>query len=456
MPTDAVSCKKVRNVSQRAADADVHVLGATTAKMLAGLAVFRLTLQPTFIDDPATGGKVLKGPAFLSVEGTDAASGSTMLSSITPVTFHGGGDPEKMCPVGSVLEFDKGGQAAGGGTKGKCVVCGDGEYASSPVKCRGCPGGLECRGGAEIFPRQDFYATPEDIENVFDFSKWEAGDEVAAFYHNQSNGDRRAIPSGWAKSNATKRGTVKRVDKDGNLVVGFDGWEDLIPKAWVEDKVISVWRCPAGACVGGSNFTCEAGHFGVACGLCNATLSGTGSYFTTDGAGCVECARDQGGTITALIGAAVVASAFVFLAVWQPLIDVGGCLPSGAAERALRDWEGAKEVYDQAVAFCTMVAETYAKILAPLRKITTGYLKLVLSFYQVGASFGKTFSVDWPDNLKMVFRSVALLNFDIISLPGPACILARSRPAPSSINSHLLPLSLSLACCFPRGPSLFW
>ena len=70
----------------------------------------------------------------------------------------------------------------------------------------------------------------------------------------------------------------------------------------------------------------------------------------------------------------------------------------------------------------------YSKIVAPFRKIVTGYLKLVLSFYQVGSSFGKTFRVEWPDNLQSVFSSVAVFNFDIISLPGPACIVAGLRP----------------------------
>ena len=47
----------------------------------------------------------------------------------------------------------------------------------------------------------------------------------------------------------------------------------------------------------------------------------------------------------------------------------------------------------------------------------------------MGSSFGKTFRVAWPDNLQSVFSSVAVFNFDVISLPGPACIVARSRPA---------------------------
>ena len=47
----------------------------------------------------------------------------------------------------------------------------------------------------------------------------------------------------------------------------------------------------------------------------------------------------------------------------------------------------------------------------------------------MGSSFGKTFRVEWPDTLKTLFSSVAVLNFDIIALPGPACIVARSRPA---------------------------
>lgn len=71
--------------------------------------------------------------------------------------------------------------------------------------------------------------------------------------------------------------------------------------------------------------------------------------------------------------------------------------------------------------------DVYFKIVAPFRKIMTGYLKLVLSFYQVASSFGKTFRVEWPDSLQSVFSSVAVFNLDFLSLPGPACIVARSR-----------------------------
>ena len=76
-----------------------------------------------------------------------------------------------------------------------------------------------------------------------------------------------------------------------------------------------------------------------------------------------------------------------------------------------------------------MISGAYSKIVAPFRKILTGYLKLVLSFYQVASSFGKTFRIEWPDSLQSVFSFVAFFNFDIISLPGPACIVARSTPA---------------------------
>ena len=89
----------VRNVSDRVADADVNLFGATTAKMAAGRAVFRFTLQPSFVEDPSTLQKALQH-VFLSFEGSDAAGGSTMLSSITPVVFRGGGGGRDDLPRG--------------------------------------------------------------------------------------------------------------------------------------------------------------------------------------------------------------------------------------------------------------------------------------------------------------------------------------------------------------------
>jgi len=100
-----------------------------------------------------------------------------------------------------------------------------------------------------------------------------------------------------------------------------------------------VWPCPADACRGGSNFACEEGRHGMACGLCNRTVSENGTFFTTDGARCVVCEDDQRGTVAAMTGVAVGAVLFLALAVWQPLFDVWSCLPSGAAEGALGEWE---------------------------------------------------------------------------------------------------------------------
>ena len=88
---------------------------------------------------------------------------------------------------------------------------------------------------------------------------------------------------------------------------------------------------------------------------------------------------------------------------------------------------GAQEWYDAAVGAIDTISQTYFKILAPIRRMLTGYIKLLLSFYQVGSSFGKTFRIEWPDTLQNMFRSVAVFNLDVISLPGPACIVARSH-----------------------------
>ncbi|KAJ1485317.1 hypothetical protein T484DRAFT_2444374 [Baffinella frigidus] len=79
----------------------------------------------------------------------------------------------------------------------------------------------------------------------------------------------------------------------------------------------------------------------------------------------------------------------------------------------------------------------------------TGYVKLVLSFYQIGASFGKTFRVEWPDTLQSVFRTVAVFNFDVIALPGPACIVARWSYTAKLIGYTLVPLAIFSLLALP-------
>ena len=93
--------------------------------------------------------------------------------------------------------------------------------------------------------------------------------------------------------------------------------------------------------------------------------------------------QDQVGTVTALISLALAIFVFLALAVWQPLVEEWGVLPSGAAESAWGYWETLQGWYDQASGVFGVVKGMYSRIVAPLRKMMTGYIKLVLSFYQV-------------------------------------------------------------------------
>jgi hypothetical protein len=175
----------------------------------------------------------------------------------------------------------------------------------------------------------------EDIENVLErFSQWEAGDEVAACYREAgSSGGRRAVSG--PKSNETKRGKITSVGENGSRVVDFFGATHVIPCAWVEEKVLRVFPCPATACLGGANFTCKDGHLGSACGQCNDTVSANGTFFTTNGVACVECTENLEGAIAAMAGVAVAVVVFLATAVWPPLVDLGRWMPAGTAEIAL-------------------------------------------------------------------------------------------------------------------------
>ncbi|KAJ1491888.1 hypothetical protein T484DRAFT_1881874 [Baffinella frigidus] len=281
-----------------------------------GRATFRIVVEPTFVPDAHTPPRMLlQGGVILSIQGLDSTSGRSMLSRLIPVAFQGGGDSRSMCPAGSVLEFDAGGGSDG--TKGRCRACKAGKYASSPLKCVECPGGLECQGGTLIFPKEGFFAAQEDISSVLErFADWEERDEVYAYFREAPvGGVRRAdVLSEGDKSEVTKHGTVESIDANGYLVMSMsDGTgRHTIPPEWVDRKVLRVWPCPPGACLGGGNFTCAQGHQGEACGRCNATVSENGTFFATNGVTCVVCSEDREGTVAALVCLAI--GVVVFLA----------------------------------------------------------------------------------------------------------------------------------------------
>ena len=86
------------------------------------------------------------------------------------------------------------------------------------------------------------------------------------------------------------------------------------------------FRCAQGACL--SNWTCQKGHDGRLCGLCQE-LSSEGKRFAMGADGCVECdesEKDVGISITVVVGLVLLLA--YYLAVWRPL------LKSDKAEKA--------------------------------------------------------------------------------------------------------------------------
>ena len=66
-----------------------------------------------------------------------------------------------------------------------------------------------------------------------------------------------------------------------------------------------------------------------------------------------------------------------------------------------------------------------------IRRTLMGFFKIVMSYFQVTASFLKNFAVDWGERLDAFLNKLSILNLDLYKLPGVNCMVMLQNPTRS-------------------------
>lgn len=213
-----------------------------------------------------------------------------------------------------------------------------------------------------------------------------------------------------AQSSETKRGKIVEVLADGSLKVMFDdGTEENVPASWLESTELPAYRCAPGSCVDGG---CIRGHTGRLCGLCDKAINESSStFFSWSGTECVECDAANSSGVALIITLALLLPPLYLATVCRPLLQssglgLGRCVAAAAT---------LGEKVSEALEFAPSEAS---------RMQVAGFLKILVSYWQVVSSFVNTFTIDWPARILTLLQLGAIFNIDIITLPGTACALS--------------------------------
>jgi len=192
----------------------------------------------------------------------------------------------------------------------------------------------------------------------------------------------------------------------------------------LEDKKtrIRMYKCPPNSC--GPNWQCEDGHEpgSVVCGVCEEGWAITPS-------GCSDC-RDMdlgaGKALAGVFGFLI----FVFLWYWftwkDLLQDIGvfagfNNLVGQATSCYISAQEQQGMIAEKAgciTGWISWIGEQFNKF----KKDMQGFLKILISFYQVVSSFATTFKVEWPEKISSVYRGTKIFQLDFLAIPGPTCL----------------------------------
>ena len=280
------------------------------------------------------------------------------------------------CPAGTALIRDPSDSNIQGDN---CNDCPSGTFSLVPSTwpgnqsepaCRACKTGMNCeKGGRDVSPKAGFWINPSGVLQ----------DPASVLMHDEAISLRAGRRLGAAAA-------VAAVPE---------------PRAF---------RCAQGACL--SNWTCRQGHYGRLCGLCQESTS-EGKIYAMGAEGCVECEEgDQAVAIVIAVAVGMVLLLAYYLAVWRPLIK------SDAAEAACMSCI-------RAIQSTFTSAQQKAKQRLASKRSVTGYLKVVVGFCQVTASFLSNFEVDWPTFLAEIMSVFAIFNLDFFTLPKTECLLSK-------------------------------
>ena len=243
--------------------------------------------------------------------------------------------------------------------------------------------------------------------------------------------------------------------------VGADcpGGSDLIPKEgfWLDIKhaasavtarrevlseTLGVLKCPPRACQYGGN--CTGGRTGPVCGICAAgwaMSSGT----------CMQCPQDQNADAlkisVAIIGSLVLLALLYFFSLRPLMIN-----PEKVSDEKDEDAPISKfqSSFTSLASFLIRSKEHLDRSLSRWGRNTDvllfcqGYIKVIISFYQVVSTFSENYNIPWPSQSTQIFQVAAIFRFDLVAFPGITCLLQGISYTSKLLIYTLFPLVIIL------------
>ena len=390
MATDSGSTVRLLSArdGQKVLDISVSLVGAT-AVFNKGIAAFEVAVKPAFasVDENLFRATLLRQP-FLYAEGTDTVANVNMQSSDVHQVFLA--ENRSVCQPGHVLGLDDAGSRAG---PGACVKCPQTTYSSHPLlegldgSCSPCPPGMVCGGGQDAKPLEGFWVNPHLVhENPESVDMYDA--QIV------STAARRSTPA----------------------------------------SEVTAHRCAAGACL--SDWKCAEGHYGRACGICNSTRV-NGKYFAMGAQGCVPCEETNvvvGAVVLTFCG--IIATIVYYVAVWRPWIRFV------AVEETLGSWF--QSIRRRLRSFLHRSTDSENSSGG-----TTGYLKIMVGFFQVTAAFLSNLEVEWGTSLEHILSIFALFQLDFFTLPSTECVTSDIQHSKKLVVSTLAPVVVLVLLALP-------
>ena len=334
----------------------------------------------------------------------------------------------------------------------------NGSWTVSPElaqeKCSDCPSGANCTGGDAVVPLLGFWRPNSSSDST-------------------STVSRRLYNSN--KSDALQSATS-----------------------------VELFTCPPGACLGGGG--CEEGREGPVCGLCKP------GYAMSSG-NCDPCPSNvQSSKIAFAVIGSIAAVVLLYFFSFKPMIgeppeelgnddledhlddlgesltkvaagghdedelnDVGSDQSSTSGDAAGAAAGAGSDVKQKVIDKLKSAPNIAAKLksspamqsilqlwdqvkswmdsqmdLESLKNFALGYIKVIISFYQVLSTYVDNYKVTWPIRVVNMFQYVAIFRFDMISFPGPNCVVAEFSYTERLLIYTVLPVVIiTLLCIAP-------
>ena len=193
----------------------------------------------------------------------------------------------------------------------------------------------------------------------------------------------------------------------------------------IQPPTILILKCHPGSCE--ENGTCAKGHAGPVCALCERGWA----MASND---CIKCPTDgkayEVEKILVAIACSISAVVIYFFFSLRPLFKQDDEGPGNEEVEENAEQESNDDVPLDNVSgtnIMEVVGQWKVRVLEYFTDLDVllflqGYLKVLISFFQVLSTFAQNFSVGWPPNLYQLFQISTIIRFDMIALPGFNCL----------------------------------